>query len=116
MPASVNVLKERLRDFLHEPSLESEFRVWFAHELRNAHKSEDMELESLLHTVQRAFSDAAAGRYSPAELTEFLTDLSAPVKPSQVVPFHFSGSCSPALEWQVPAVPTDRELMLVDCK
>lgn len=114
MSTSVNVLKERLREFLADPSLESEFRVWFVNELRNAHLEDDKELESLLHTIQRAFSDAAEGLCTPAELNDFLTDLSAPVVPSQVVPFYFSGSNSQELDWK-DKVPKNPTLMLVEC-
>jgi len=121
MSTSVKELKTRLRGFLEDPSQEADFRVWFAHALRDSHK-ETVQYESLAHTVQRAFSDAAEGLYSPAELMEFLTDLSAEHVPaSQVVPFFVSGALSvDEVQQSEPAVPSTWQqpsnLWLVECE
>jgi hypothetical protein len=76
MAIASDELRKRLRKFLADPKSDQEFSVWFAYELRDAHKAADPALESLLHAIQRAFSFAADGTYSPAELRSALSSLS----------------------------------------
>jgi len=110
MSTSVNELKARLRSFLGDPSQEADFRVWFAGVLRNAHRANSLEFESLAHTVQRAFSDASEGLYTPDELMEFLTELSEERVPaSQLVPFYFSGGNLEMMGESEPPEPAKRK-------
>jgi hypothetical protein len=77
MATSANELKRRLRKFLVNPESGQEFRVWFAYELRDAHKANDPVFESLVHAIQRAFTNAAESSCTPAELHSVLVELSS---------------------------------------
>lgn len=75
MATSVNDLKERLREYLTDPKSEHDFRVWLAFAVRDAHKSEESDFEPFVQSVERAFSEAADGTYTPEELRSVLADL-----------------------------------------
>jgi hypothetical protein len=75
MSTPVSDLKMRLREFLSAPQASNEFRLWFLAQLRSVHKANDSELESLVHAVQRALSDAAQGACDTEELRDVLTFL-----------------------------------------
>lgn len=78
MTPLVTEMKQRLRDFLANPRLEEEFRVWFALSLRNVHKADDPEAEALAHAVQQVFSDAGRGLYNSDALMAALSRLATP--------------------------------------
>ncbi len=80
MATSVSDLKTRLRAFLADPRSEEEFRVWFAHTLREASSGNDPDLESLAHAVQKAFSDFAYGLYTPDQLMTVLSNFAKPAR------------------------------------
>ena len=84
MATSVSDLKERLRNFLSGDLPEQEFRVWFALALRDASAGNDPALESLAHSIQRVFVDAADGFYDPAQAKELLSYLSKQEAAEQV--------------------------------
>jgi len=75
MVTSLKELKSRLGEFLANPEVESEFRVWFAEALRDAHKSTDSAVEALAHEIMWAFLDQKRGLCTSAELLEELTRL-----------------------------------------
>lgn len=93
MATSVNDLKDRLRKFLSGDEPDEEFRVWFALALRDAHKANDPDFESLAHAVQGAFSDAASGLYTSDQLEQVLSSLAkhnvaAETAPEYVPPYY----------------------------
>jgi len=73
MVTSVSNLKDRLRNFLSGDLPEQEFRVWFALALRDASAGNDPALESLAHSIQRVFADAADGLYTANQAKEVLS-------------------------------------------
>lgn len=89
MATSVTDLKNRLRSFLADPSSEAEFRAWFAFTLRDASSGSNPDLESLAHTIQKAFSDAASGYYDSEELKAVLSFLAKPTQcsPEYIIVF-----------------------------
>lgn len=84
--ASSIELKRRLREFLADPRADKEFRPWFASLLIDKQEERDENLETLVHAIHRAFSDAAEGLYSPQELRSLLLSLSQePISVNQMI-------------------------------
>lgn len=70
---TANELRNRLKDFLDNPSKEDEFRLWFAEVLRDSHKNPDVE--SLAHEIVWAFMDQRRGIRTSAELMRDLSQM-----------------------------------------
>lgn len=77
---SSNELRSRLREFLADPRTNVNFRPWFASLLADVQNENSVEVESLVHSIHQAFSDAAEGLYTPEQLREHLGDLAKPEK------------------------------------
>ena len=108
--ATSSELKSRLRKFLADPQAETEFRTWFASLLIDIHQENDAEVESLVHAIHVAFSDAAEGLYTPAELRGLLVSLSRePIAVNQMISMQasvFSQSVNRLVEGRAfPAFP-----------
>lgn len=78
--ATSTELKSRLRTFLTDPRANEDFRPWFASLLADVQNENSVEVESLVHSIHQAFSDAAEGAYTPEQLKEHLAELAKPEK------------------------------------
>jgi hypothetical protein len=61
MSTTTNEMKGRLAQYLNRQCSLEEFDDWFAVALRDAHKSDDKEAESLAHAIEWAFCDLERG-------------------------------------------------------
>jgi hypothetical protein len=77
---SSNDLRDRLQKFLADPQTNGDFRLWFASLLADVRNENSVEVESLVHAIHLAFSDAAEGLYTPEQLREHLAELAKPEK------------------------------------
>jgi hypothetical protein len=83
MPTSFSDLKKRVLGYLADPTSDPEFPVWFAVELGEVNNANDPELETAMHAVSRAFSEAEQGRYTRESLAVAVTDYLSQFEPPQ---------------------------------
>jgi hypothetical protein len=87
MAELVNEIKERLSQYVSGDLGKTEFHDWFALVLRDVHKSNDQEAETLAHLIEWQFFDTEHGKISIDALKTNLAYLSREQPKSNEVQF-----------------------------